>query len=111
MFGRVVLYRNLGNNNSMTCIPGFIWGVVVKEAYRWQAAGKSSTFQERRWKRVSCGECGVKISESSLRQHISSIQRRSLAQNRELETRGGKRDAYRFSFPRVQTSLACLVEG
>ena len=52
IFERVVLHTNLSKNNSMVCIPGFIWGHQGFEAYNWRDTGEGPTFWERKGTRV-----------------------------------------------------------
>ena len=54
MFERVGLYKNLRKTKSMTCTPGFIWGQLGKDTYKWQATSKGVTFWKRKRMRVGC---------------------------------------------------------
>ena len=62
---------------------------MSKEAYKRQVMGEGATFLERKRAWVSCDECGVTMSASSLKNHVTSIHMSSLAQNWEAETWGG----------------------
>ena len=45
MFEQVWLETDLGKTKSMTCTPDFIWGKMMKEAYKRWAMGEGTTFR------------------------------------------------------------------
>ena len=112
VFERVEIDMNLGKTNPMTCISSFIWGEMGKKAYMRRSIGEGATFREIKQTQVSCNKCCVTMSESSLRHSLASIHGRSLDQNQDVDTGGGRgRKTYMVSFPQVLMLVAYLLQG
>ena len=95
----------------MVCMPGFIWEMWIKEAYKRRLTGEGEMFRERKRTRVSCTECGVTVVSSSLKQHMAWLHGICVPQTRGVNEVGGGPTIFVVSFPRVLKSVKCPVLG
>ena len=71
--------------------------------------GEGATFRERKRFRVSCTECGVRVKQSYLKQHMESLHGICAPQTRGVDEKGEGPTTYVVSFPRILQLVKWLV--
>lgn len=111
LFRQVGLQTNTEKTKVLTCVPGAIHSSLSTEAYNsCRMTGEGDSYCTRQCHKVNCPECGMELAAGSLRQHLRSQHGTKMTTLSNEAVANLPPAAYRVSFPRYLTSLACPVE-
>ena len=95
----------------MVCTHGFIWDNWEETAYKRRVTGEEETFREWKKTRVSCTVCGVTVSASYFKTHMTKNHGICVPQTRGVDEERGGPTIYVVSFPLVLQEVKFPVLG